>query len=58
MIKATHGIFNNTLKHSQLFETNHATAINTKHMMKITTSMISKSLALSQNMPFFALLQA
>jgi hypothetical protein len=58
MIKTTHGIFNSTLKHAQVFETNHATAINTKHMMKITASMISKSLALSQNMPLFALLKA
>ena len=49
MIKTTHDSFQWRIKHSQLFETIHATSINNKHSIKMTSDMTCQSLIHSLN---------
>jgi hypothetical protein len=56
IIKTTHDFFQRLIKQSQSFETSHATEKTTKHTIKMTSSMICKSLSRSVNkLPFVAL---
>jgi hypothetical protein len=53
IIKTTHDFFQRLIMQSQSFETSHATAKNTNHTIKMTSSMSCKSLSRSLNKLLF-----